>query len=69
MILVQCKKPQRHVLLHASIAWAYLGKITEKLVDAKNWKHPHRDLQKYFQNQGITGKDPMCSKQLKLKEK
>ena len=69
MILVQCKKPHRHVLLHASIAWSHLGKITEKLVDAKNWKRPHRDLQKYFQNQGITGKDPMCSKQLKLKEK
>ena len=65
MILVQCKKPQRHVLLHASIAWSYLGKITEKLVDAKN----HWDLQKYFRNQEITGKDPMCSKQLKLKEK
>ena len=64
MILVQCKKPQRHVLLYASIAWSYLGKITEKLVDAKNRKCPHRNLQKYFQNQEITGKDPMCSKQL-----
>ena len=69
MILVQCKKPQRHVLLQASIAWSYLGKITEKLVDAKKRKRRHKDLQKYFQNQEITGKDQMCSNQLKLKEK
>ena len=69
MILVQYKKPQRHVLLLASIAWSYLGKTTKKLAEAKNRKRPLRDLQKYFQNQEITGKDPLCSKQLKLKEK
>ena len=69
MILVQYKKPQRHVLLLASIAWSYLEKTTKKLAEAKNRKRPLRDLQKYFQNQEITGKDPLCSKQLKLKEK
>ena len=49
----------------------YLGQITSgKRVGAQNWKRPNREMQKKKKhNQEITGKDSICSKQLKLKEK
>ena len=51
-----------------SLAGKYLGQITfRKWVDTQNSKHPNRDIKK-FQNQEITGKDSICSKQLKLKK-
>ena len=70
MTIYTRKQARVHTWAQAYIPGPYLGQITSgKRVGAQNWKRPNREMQKKNHNQEITGKDSICSKQLKLKEK